>query len=52
MRNKVKKTINVGVVDRGWEYHPNCRLEGLLQATKYLEWKNVKSFEELKKEGK
>lgn len=52
MRNKVKKTINVGVVDRGWEYHPEPRLEGLLQASKYLKWKNVESFEESKKEGK
>lgn len=50
MRNKVKKTINVGVVDREWEYHPEPRLEGLLQASKYLKWKNLN--EELKKEGK
>ena len=49
MRNKVKKTINAGVVDRGWEYHPNRRLEGLLQASKYLKWKNVKSFDESNK---
>lgn len=54
MRSKSKKTINCGVVDRVWEYHPNTRLEGLLKASKFLKWKNVDSFDknkENKKEG-
>lgn len=50
MRSKLKKTINAGIVDRRWEYHPDCRLEGLLQASKFLKWKNVKSFDEISKE--
>lgn len=41
MRSKSKKTINAGVVDRGWEYSPEPRLEGLLQASKYLKWTNI-----------
>ena len=47
MKEKVKqirpkrKVINAGVVDRGWEYSPEPRLEGLLQASKYLKWKNI-----------
>ena len=39
--NKGRKVIDCGVIDRGWEYHPDCRLEGLLQATKYLKWTNI-----------
>ena len=52
MRSKSKKTINAGVVDRGWEYSPEPRLEGLLQASKFLKWKNVESFDETNKEKK
>ena len=46
---KKRKVIDCGVIDRGWEYHPNHRLEGLLQASKYLKWKNLNK--ETKKEG-
>lgn len=48
--NKKRKVINCGVVDRGWEYHPNCRLEGLLKASKYLKWTNINK--DIKKEEK
>ena len=47
-----KKTINGGAIERTWEYSPEPRLEGLLQASKYLKWKNVKSFNETEKEKK
>lgn len=43
--NKKRKTIDCGVIDRGWEYHSNCRLEGLLQASKHLKWKNLNDKE-------
>lgn len=36
-----KKMVNGGVIERSWEYSPDVRLEGLLQASKYLKWKNV-----------
>ena len=41
MRNKSKKTIDCGVIDRKWEYSSEPRLEGLLKASKYLKWKNI-----------
>lgn len=40
------------VVGRTWEYDPNPRLEGLLQASKYLKWKNVESFKASNKKEK
>ena len=46
------KVANGGVIERTWEYSPEPRLEGLLQASKYLKWKNVENFEELNKEVK
>ena len=47
MKEKKKnKVINAGVIERTWEYHPNHRLEGLLQACKYLKWKNIDDKEE------
>lgn len=51
MKSKKDKVINVGTIERTWEYSPEPRLEGLLQASKYLKWKNVKSFEELNNKG-
>ena len=51
--NNNRKTINGGVIERNWEYSSEPRLEGLLQASKFLKWRNVKSFDELKeKENK
>ena len=47
MSVKNKKVPNGGVIERTWEYSSNMRLEGLLQASKYLHWKNVESFEKL-----
>ena len=47
---KEKKIVNGGVIERTWEYSPEPRLEGLLQASKYLKWKNVKNFDEVNKE--
>ena len=41
---KNHKVIDLGVIDensRGWKYDPNPRLEGLLQACKYLKWTNL-----------
>ena len=52
MKDKNKKVANGGVIERTWEYSPELRLEGLLQASKYLKWKNVESFEESNKEVK
>lgn len=41
-RNKKKpEVIEVEAIGRTWEYSPEPRLEGLLQASKYLKWKNI-----------
>ena len=39
MKNKDNKKEDIQV--RKWEYSPEPRLEGLLQASKYLKWKNL-----------
>ena len=38
------------VIERAWEYSPEPRLEGLLQASKYLKWRNVESFNKVVEE--
>lgn len=50
--NNKRKTINGGAIERTWEYSPEPRLEGLLQASKFLKWKNVKKFKESNEEVK
>lgn len=40
-KEKKNKVINAGVIERTWEYSSEPRLEGLLQACKYLKWKNL-----------
>lgn len=45
MKEKKHKVINAGKIERNWEYSPEPRLEGLLKASKFLKWKNVKSFD-------
>lgn len=47
---KKKKIINGGVIERTWEYSPEPRLEGLLQACKYLKWRNINEENKEKEE--
>lgn len=52
-----KEVVDLGVIERTWEYSSEPRLEGLLQASKYLKWKNInKDYnifkERIKKENK
>jgi hypothetical protein len=44
--SKVKKThyIDIGQINRNWEYSKDPRLEGLLKQLKYIKWTNVSKF--------
>jgi hypothetical protein len=44
-KKKKNKVIDLGVIDRKWEYHPDYRLDGLLKACKYIKWENVTEWE-------
>ena len=36
VKENKRKVINCGVIDRGWEYSSEPRLEGLLKQLKYI----------------
>jgi hypothetical protein len=41
MKKKKTITIDIGKVDKRWEYSSNPRLEGLLKMVKYINWTNI-----------
>jgi hypothetical protein len=54
VKKENRKEIDLGVIDensRGWKYHPNRRLEGMLRACELLKWENINKENKNKKEG-
>ena len=49
-KSKSKNIIDLGRIEKNYEYSQEPRLEGLLKQLKYIKWKNVKDFKSISKE--